>query len=106
MTVDLSPASPYAGRAYVAWDRNAANGAQSIYLGRSTAGRPGRPRRALMTLTSSGAAIYADPACGPDGEVYVVWNDYAAANAGSIWIDRSGMAERPSGWIAWSPICG
>ncbi|HEY3268007.1 MAG TPA: sialidase family protein [Armatimonadota bacterium] len=89
MTVDASPTSPFAGRVYVAWDRNAADGSQTVYLGRSDGGQTWLQPARVDDATSSGSAIYAAPACGPNGEVYVVWNDYAAANAGSILIDRS-----------------
>jgi hypothetical protein len=78
LTVDVSPASAHANRAYVAWTRS--GGAQGI--------------RVLLSHTDDGAHTWSAPvrvndhpladgaiasvAVGSAGEVYVVWDDIAA----------------------------
>lgn len=80
ITADTSPSSPFRDNVYVAWD--AATGGSSsggIRLGRSSdhgnsfsVVRADNPR-------GPGRAIGAVPFTGPNGEVYVAWNDYAAS---------------------------
>lgn len=89
MAVDGCPASPYAGRVYVAWDRNAVDGSQSILLARSADGVAWQsPVRVDDPATTTGSVIYAMPAAGPNGEVYVVWNDYGSVG-GTLQFDKS-----------------
>src|SRR3954464_3225140 len=79
ITADSNPASPFRDNVYVAWDAAA---------GGSTGGgvRVARSSDHGATFTTTrvddprgpGRAIGAVPFVGPNGEVYVAWNDYAA----------------------------
>ncbi|HEY3413253.1 MAG TPA: sialidase family protein [Armatimonadota bacterium] len=90
IAVDASPGSPYSGRVYVVWDRNASDGSQSIMIARSADGTVWQPPvRVDDAATSSGSVIYAMPATGPYGEVYVVWNDYGGGAGGTLLLDKS-----------------
>ncbi len=78
LAVDVSPTSPHTNRAYVVWTRS--GGAEGI--------------RVLLSRTDDGAHTWSAPvrvndrplvngaitsvAVGPDGDVYVVWDDIAA----------------------------
>ena len=79
ITTDTNANSPFKDNAYVVWDASAGGSAGGgVRFGRSSdagstfavgrADDPGGP----------GKAIGADPFVGPNGEVYVAWNDYAA----------------------------
>jgi hypothetical protein len=79
ITADTNPASPYRDSVYTAWD--AATGGSTgggVRFARST------DHGATFTTTrvddprGPGRAIGAVPFVGPNGEVYVAWNDYAA----------------------------
>jgi hypothetical protein len=79
ITADANPASPFRDSVYIAWD--AAIGGSSgggVRLARSV------DHGATFTTTrvddprGPGHAIGAVPFVGPNGEVYVAWNDYAA----------------------------
>jgi hypothetical protein len=79
ITADTNAASPFRDSVYVAWD--AAIGGSTgggVRLARST------DHGATFTITrvddprGPGRAIGAIPFVGPNGEVYVAWNDYAA----------------------------
>src|SRR5437868_9616402 len=79
ITADKNVASPYRDNVYIAWDA-AAGGSigGGIRLGSST------DHGASFTVTRAddpsgpGRSIGASPAVGPNGELYVAWNDYAA----------------------------
>ena len=79
ITADTSYRSPYKDNLYVAWD--AASGGSSsggVRFARSS------DHGATFTVTridnsrGPGRVIAAQPFVGPEGEVYVAWNDYAA----------------------------
>lgn len=89
LAVDTAPGSPHRGRLYTAWNRNNPDDSQNVYVARSQDGRVWQPPVRVDDPGSSGSAIYATPATGPNGEVYVVWNDYAPANGGFLKFDRS-----------------
>lgn len=90
LAADARKSGPFAGRVYLAWDRNAEDGSQAILLARADGAEEWGPAvRVDDSATSSGSVIYAMPAVGPNGEVYVVWNDYGQANGGSLRFDRS-----------------
>jgi hypothetical protein len=79
ITADTNPSSPFRDSVYVAWD---------AATGGSTGGgvRLARSVDHGLTFTTTrvddphgqGRAIGAAPFVGPNGEVYVAWNDYAA----------------------------
>lgn len=79
ITADANPGSPFRDNVYIAWDA-ASGGSTSggLRFGRST------DHGATFTVTridnpnGQGRLIAADPFVGPNGEVYVAWNDYAA----------------------------
>lgn len=85
MTADDTPASPFANRVYVSWSRFPGNGGDPYIMAVASADRGG---------TWSAPALVSDvpntqgsmPATGPDGELYVVWEDF---NQPAILIDRS-----------------
>jgi hypothetical protein len=78
ITADANPASPFRDRVYIAWD--AASGGNAIDGGIRLA----RSSDAGMTFSTArvdnpsgpGQGIGAVPFVGPNGEVYVAWNDY------------------------------
>ena len=79
ITADSNPLSPFRDNVYIAWDA-AAGGSTGggVRVARST------DHGATFTTTrvddprGPGRAIGADPFVGPNGEVYVAWNDFAA----------------------------
>jgi hypothetical protein len=96
ITTDTNPASPFRDSVYIAWDAAA---------GGSTGGgvRLARSVNHGVTFTTTrvddpggpGRAIGAVPFVGPNGEVYVSWNDYAA---NTIAFSRS-----LDGGVTWEP---
>ncbi|MEP7132799.1 MAG: sialidase family protein [Acidobacteriota bacterium] len=79
ITADANPRSPFRDSVYIAWD--AASGGSAgggVRLARST------DHGATFTTTriddprGPGRAIAAVPFVGPQGQLYVAWNDYAA----------------------------
>lgn len=78
ITADTNAASPFRDNVYIAWDA-AAGGSTSggVRVGASS------DHGATFTVTRAdnpsgqGKAIGASPAVGPNGELYVAWNDYA-----------------------------
>jgi hypothetical protein len=87
ITADTNLASPFRDNVYIAWDA-AVGGSTSggVRLARST------DHGATFTTTriddpkGPGSAIGADPFVGPNGELYVAWNDY---HANTIAFNRS-----------------
>ncbi|HEY3172633.1 MAG TPA: sialidase family protein, partial [Thermoanaerobaculia bacterium] len=83
IAVDTNPDSPFRDNVYVAWDA-ALGGSTSggLRFARSSDGG------ATFTVTrvddphGQGHLIAADPFVGPNGEVYVAWNDYLANTIG------------------------
>jgi hypothetical protein len=79
ITVDTNPNSPFRDTIYVTWDTATGNSSSTndIIVSRSTDG--GRtfsdPVKASASVKGANAAIGADPFVGPDGTLYVAWND-------------------------------
>src|SRR2546430_2366992 len=79
ITADQNPASPFRDNVYIAWD--AAVGGS---IGGGVRFATSRDNGASFTTVrvddpkGQGHSIGASPAVGPNGEVYVGWNDYAA----------------------------
>src|SRR5436190_314538 len=79
ITADANPASPFRDNVYIAWDA-AIGGSTSGGIRVATSTDHG----ATFTVTRAddpkgpGRAIGAIPFVGPNGELYVAWNDYAA----------------------------
>jgi len=79
ITTDANPASRFRDSVYVAWD--AATGGSSgggVRLARSTDHGATFTTVRVDDPRGQGRAIGAIPFVGPNGEVYVAWNDYAA----------------------------
>jgi len=79
ITADANPASPFRDSVYAAWD--AATGGSSgggVRLARSTDHGATFTTVRVDDPRGPGRAIGAVPFVGPNGEVYVAWNDYAA----------------------------
>jgi hypothetical protein len=79
ITADTNPASPFRDNVYIAWD--AAVGGSSgggIRVGRSTDHGATFTVNRADNPTGPGRSIGADPFVGPNGELYVAWNDYGA----------------------------
>src|SRR3954449_2104041 len=100
---NTNPASPFRDSVYVAWD--AASGGSTgggVRFARSV------DHGATFTVTriddprGPGRAIGAVPFVGPNGEVYVAWNDYAAntiasnrsLDGGATWGTPSAIAAK------------
>jgi hypothetical protein len=79
ITADTNATSPFRDNVYIAWDAAAGGstgggirvGASSDHGATFTVTRADNP-------SGQGKSIGASPAIGPNGEVYVAWNDYAA----------------------------
>jgi hypothetical protein len=79
ITADTNPASPFRDSVYAAWD--AAVGGSSgggVRFARSTDHGKTFTTVRVDDPRGQGRAIGAVPFVGPNGEVYVAWNDYAA----------------------------
>ena len=83
ITTDTNPSSPYRDNVYVAWDA-ALGGSTSggLRFGRSTDHGATFSVQRIDTPKGPGRLIAADPFVGPNGEVYVAWNDYGANTIG------------------------
>lgn len=103
ITTDTNAASPNRDNVYIAWD--AAVGGSSgggVRVGTS------RDHGASFTITRAddpkgpGRAIGASPAAGPDGTLYVAWNDYSAnaiafnrsTDGGNTWARQSVISSK------------
>ena len=87
IAADANASSPHAGNVYVAWD--AASGGSAgggIRFGRSTDHGQTFTVTRIDNPTGPGRSIGSTVAVGPNGEVYVAWNDYTA---GSIVLNSS-----------------
>jgi len=87
------PSTPTQQNVYIAWTQNiteASGTDQRIVVSRSTDG--GATFSAPLIINdpsiagTRGGNLFADPAVGPGGEVYVAWQDI---DAGQVWIDTS-----------------
>lgn len=68
----------HTNRLYVAWDRNSGNNQLLVVSYSDDGGQTWSPPQKINDGTSSfERVIYAFPAVGPDGTVYVLWHDYA-----------------------------
>ena len=79
IAADTSASSPYKDNLYVAWD--AASGGSSsggVRLARSTDHGASFTVIRVDDPNGPGRVIAAQPFTGPNGEVYVAWNDFAA----------------------------
>lgn len=79
IATDTNPASPFRDRIYVAWD--AASGGSAgggIRVATSSDGGATFSITRADDPSGPGRAIGAVPFTGPNGELYVAWNDYAA----------------------------
>jgi hypothetical protein len=79
ITADANPGSPFRDNVYIAWDA-ASGGSTSggLRLGRSTDGGATFTVTRIDNPNGPGRVIAAQPFVGPNGEVYVAWNDYGA----------------------------
>jgi len=79
ITADANLGSPFRDNVYIAWD--AASGGSiggGVRLATSTDHGATFSTKRVDDLSGPGKSIGASPAVGPNGEVYVAWNDYAA----------------------------
>jgi len=78
ITADANPASPFRDRVYIAWDAasggNASDG--GIRLARSSDAGATFSVARVDNPSGPGQGIGAVPFVGPNGELYVAWNDY------------------------------
>ncbi len=83
ITADTNPSSPFRDNVYVAWDA-ALGGSRSggLRFARSTDGGATFGFQRIDDAHGPGRLIGADPFVGPNGEVYVAWNDYGANTIG------------------------
>ena len=79
ITADAQPNSPFRDNVYIAWDA-AAGGSTGggVRFGTSTDHGASFSITRVDDPNGPGRSIGASPAVGPNGEVYVAWNDYAA----------------------------
>ncbi len=78
ITADTNAASPFRDRIYVAWDASSGGNATDggIHLARSSNSGSTFTLARVDTPSGPGQGIGAVPFVGPNGEVYVAWNDY------------------------------
>jgi hypothetical protein len=83
ITVDTNPASPFRDNVYIAWDA-ASGGSTSggLRFARSSDGGATFTVTRVDPPNGPGRLIAADPFVGPNGEVYVAWNDFLANTIG------------------------
>ena len=79
IAADTNPTSPFRDSVYIAWDA-AAGGSSGggVRFARSTDHGATFTTVRVDDPRGPGRAIGADPFVGPNGEVYVAWNDFAA----------------------------
>ncbi len=79
IAADTNPGSPYRDRVYLAWDASSGGSAGGgVRLAWSPDGGATFTSTRVDDPSGPGQAIGACPFVGPNGEVYVVWNDYKA----------------------------
>src|SRR6266436_4824530 len=79
ITADQNPGSPFRDNVYIAWD--AASGGSiggGVRVATSTDLGASFSTKRVDDLSGPGRSIGASPGVGPNGEVYVAWNDYVA----------------------------
>lgn len=103
ITTDTNAASPYRDNVYVAWDAAAGGStAGGVRVGTSTDHGASFTQTRADNPHGPGRAIAAVPFVGPNGELYVAWNDYAANviafnrsfNAGATWDTQRTIAHK------------
>ena len=79
ITADINQSSPFRDNVYIAWDA-AAGGSTGggVRLATSTDHGASFTTVRVDDPSGPGQSIGASPAAGPNGEVYVAWNDYVA----------------------------
>jgi hypothetical protein len=86
IAIDRFPASPHRGRIYVVWNENKPNGAQHVVMSFCDTIPAGSPACSdpdswsapvQISDDSFGSTINADVAPAPNGDVYVVWWNFA-----------------------------
>jgi hypothetical protein len=83
ITVDTNPTSPFRDDVYVAWDAALGGSASGgLRFARSSDGGATFTVTRVDSTRGQGHLIAADPFVGPNGEVYVAWNDYLANTIG------------------------
>jgi len=82
VVVDNNPASPMVDSVYVGYDE--ANAGNAAHVWHSADGKGGWVKSPKINDSSS--TIGVNPATGPDGTVYAVWEDF---NGKKVWIDKS-----------------
>jgi hypothetical protein len=79
ITADQNSGSPFRDNVYIAWD--AASGGSiggGVRVATSTDHGASFTTKRVDDLSGPGQSIGASPGVGPNGEVYVAWNDYVA----------------------------
>src|SRR5262249_24991733 len=79
IAADSNPSSPFRDDVYVAWDAASGGSASGgVRLARSTDHGTTFTVSRIDNPNGPGRVIAAQPFIGPNGEVYVAWNDYGA----------------------------
>jgi hypothetical protein len=79
ITADVNVSSPFRDNVYIAWDAAAGGSVGGgVRLARSTDHGTTFTTTRVDDPKGPGKSIGASPAVGPNGEVYVAWNDYKA----------------------------
>jgi hypothetical protein len=112
MTVDTSTGSPFRDRIYVAWDR-ATPGSKNkqILLGRSSDHGSSFQISQVNTTLGASAPFAAVPFVGPNGEVYVAWNDVIqnviafnrSFDGGATWDQQRTIAAKTAAFVVAIP---
>jgi hypothetical protein len=79
IAADTNLASPFRDNVYIAWDASVGGSASGgVRFARSSDHAAAFTTVRVDDPKGPGGSIGADPFVGPDGEVYVAWNDYVA----------------------------
>jgi hypothetical protein len=101
ITADVNRNSPFRDNVYIAWD--AASGGSTgggVRLARSTDHGATFSVARTDDPSGPGRAIGADPFVGPDGTLYVAWNDYAANTIAFTRSTDGGVSFAPQSVVA------
>ena len=96
VAVDTNPTSPFRDNVYVAWDAALGGSASGgLRFARSSDGGATFIVTRVDDPHGQGNLVAADPFVGPNGEVYVAWNDYLA--------NTIGFSRSLDGGATWAP---
>lgn len=95
-----NPASPYNGRVIVTWSDFSASNPPAVVSYSTDGGNTWSPKAAIHTVASGHYAQGVNGAMGPDGEVYIVWQNPVSSSPFTG--DFVGFAKSTNGGVNWT----